>query len=40
MNPRVVMQVGGCSSFKTIESSLNSLTEAAVDDEFADVEAV
>ena len=40
MNLRVVMQVGGCSCFKTIESPLNPPTEAAVDGEFADVEAV
>jgi integrase len=40
MNPRVVMQVGGWSSFQAIEPYLNSPTEAVVDDEFADVEVV
>jgi integrase len=40
MNPRVVMQVGGWSSFQAIKPYLNSPTEAVVDDEFADVEVV
>jgi integrase len=40
MNPRVVMQVGGWSSFQAIEPYLNSPTEAVVDDEFSGVEVV
>jgi hypothetical protein len=40
MSPRVVMQVGGWSSFQAIEPYLNSPTEAVVNDEFAGVEVV
>jgi len=39
MNPRVVMQVGGWSSFQAIEPYLNAPTEEVVDDAFAEVEA-
>jgi integrase len=37
MNPRVVMQVGGWSSFQAIEPYLNAPTEDVVDEAFADV---
>jgi integrase len=36
MNPRVVMQVGGWSSFQAIEPYLNAPTEDVVDDAFAE----
>jgi len=38
MNPRVVMQVGGWSSFQAIEPYLNAPTEEVVDGAFAEVE--
>jgi integrase len=38
MNPRVVMQVGGWSSFQAIEPYLNAPTEDVVDDAFAEVD--
>ena len=40
MNPRVVMQVGGWSSFQAIEPYLNAPTEDVVDDAFAEVDVV
>jgi hypothetical protein len=40
MNPRVVMQVGGWSSFQAIEPYLNAPTEDVVDEAFASVNAV
>lgn len=40
MNPRVVMQVGGWSSFQAIEPYLNAPTESVVNEEFASVEVV
>jgi len=38
MNPRVVMQVGGWSSFQAIEPYLNAPSEDVVDDAFAEVD--
>lgn len=38
VNPRVVMQVGGWSSFQAIEPYLNAPTEDVVDDAFAEVD--
>jgi integrase len=35
MNPRVVMEVGGWSSFQAIEPYLNAPTEDVIDEEFA-----
>jgi len=40
MNPRVVMQVGGWSSFQAIEPYLNAPTEDVVDDAFAQADVV
>lgn len=40
MNPRVVMQVGGWSSFQAIEPYLNAPSEDVVDDAFAEVDVV
>lgn len=40
MNPRVVMQVGGWSSFQAIEPYLNAPTEGVVDESFAEVDVV
>jgi len=40
MNPRVVMQVGGWSSFQAIEPYLNAPSEDVVDEAFASVESV
>ena len=37
MNPRVVMQVGGWSSFQAIEPYLNAPTPEVVDEEFVEV---
>jgi len=38
MNPRVVMQVGGWSSFQAIEPYLNAPSEDVIDDAFAEVD--
>jgi len=38
MNPRVVMQVGGWSSFQAIEPYLNAPSEDVVDEAFAEVD--
>jgi integrase len=40
MNPRVVMQVGGWSSFQAIEPYLNAPSEDVVDHAFAEVDVV
>ncbi|MFC7059933.1 site-specific integrase [Halovenus salina] len=40
MNPRVVMQVGGWSSFQAIEPYLNAPSEDIVDDAFSEVDVV
>jgi integrase len=40
MNPRVVMQVGGWSSFQAIEPYLNAPSEDVVDDAFTEVDVV
>lgn len=40
MNPRVVMQVGGWSSFQAIEPYLNAPSEDVVDDAFAEADVV
>ena len=38
MNPRVVMEIGGWSSYSAIEPYLNSPTEDVIDQEFSEVE--
>jgi integrase len=38
MNPRVVMAVGGWSSFQAIEPYLNAPTEEVIDDEFSEAD--
>jgi integrase len=40
MNPRVVMEVGGWSSFGAIEPYLNAPSETVIDEEFAGVDVV
>jgi hypothetical protein len=40
VNPCVVMQIGGWSSFQAIEPYLNAPTEGVGDDEFAGVKIV